>query len=564
MAYVKKYFYRLILTKVLMLMGMYAVAQCPVNIGFESGNFDNWQCSIGTVSVLNGQAVLSLTSSPPTNDRHTIVTASNPQQLDPYGNFPINCPNGSGYSIRLGNSKTGRGAERVSYTFTIPANQNNYSIIYNYAVVFQNPGHAAFEQPKFTAKVFNVSDGDASIGCSSFSFTASSDLPGFLESTATDSVFYKDWTPVTIKMAGYAGKTIRLEFTTNDCTRGGHFGYAYVDVNENCESPILGNTQCASDSVQTLTAPYGFASYKWYSADFKNLLDTQISITFKPLPDINKVYAVEVTPYPDQGCIDTVYTTIQYSADTVHLQLSAQQVIGCEVSGVDITGSLLTTGSTPGLIYTYYTDPALSHYLSAPKLIKAGATYYIKGTNAVGCSAVKPITVQVSPPVTFPVLSDVTVARPAVMDLQKVLNGDTTGMKITYWQDAAATIPLAQPDSIVKSGTYYIKITNAGGCFDIQPINVSIVEPVIVPPNAFSPNGDGIHDRWEIPLIYLYPDCVVTIYNRLGQIVFHSVGYSNPWDGKYKGLDIQAGIYYYVLQLSPKIPPQGGSLTLLR
>ncbi|MDE3251995.1 MAG: gliding motility-associated C-terminal domain-containing protein [Bacteroidota bacterium] len=556
--------YRLILTLVLMLTGFHAIAQCPVNIGFESGNFDNWQCSIGTVSVVNGGTAYALSPSSPTSGRHTIITAGNPQQLDPYGNFAVNCPNGSNYSIRLGNSKTGREAERVSYTFIIPANQNNYSIIYNYAVVFQNPGHSPAEQPKFTANVFDVTDGDVPIGCSSFSYTASSDLPGFQQSTVADSIFFKDWTPVTIKLTGYAGKTIRLEFTTNDCTRGGHFGYAYVDVNENCESPILGNTQCVSDTVQTLTAPFGFASYKWYSADFKNLLDTQISIRFKPLPPINTVYAVEVTPYPEQGCIDTVYTTIQYSADTVHLQLSTPQVIGCEVTGVDITGSLLTAGSSPGLTYTYYTDPALSHYLSAPKLIKAGATYYIKGTNSVGCSASVPITVQVSPPVSVPALSDVTVARPNVMDMKKAINGDTTGWVITYWLDYAATIPLTHPDSIVKSGTYYIKATNAGGCFDIKAVNVNIIEPVITPPNAFSPNGDGIHDRWEIPLIYLYPDCIVTIYNRLGQVVFHSVGYNTPWDGKYKGLDIQAGTYYYVLKLSPKIPPQGGSLTLLR
>jgi hypothetical protein len=71
--------------------------------------------------------------------RHTILQNTIPQDKDPYGHFPVNCPNGSGYSIRLGNSGVQAQAERVSYTFTVPADKNEYSFIYNYAIVFQNP-----------------------------------------------------------------------------------------------------------------------------------------------------------------------------------------------------------------------------------------------------------------------------------------------------------------------------------------------------------------------------------------------------------------------------------------
>lgn len=110
-------------------------AQCPLNIGFEFGNFTNWECSAGTISGLDGAITLAVSG--PITQRHTLIKNSTPQLLDLYGKFPKNCPNGSGYSIQLGNDQTGRQAERVSYTFNIPANDNNYSIIYNYAVVFQ-------------------------------------------------------------------------------------------------------------------------------------------------------------------------------------------------------------------------------------------------------------------------------------------------------------------------------------------------------------------------------------------------------------------------------------------
>jgi len=50
----------------------------------------------------------------------------------------------------------------------------------------------------------------------------------------------------------------------------------------------------------------------------------------------------------------------------------------------------------------------------------------------------------------------------------------------------------------------------------------------------FSPNGDGINDTWNInTLSFQYPDCTVDVFNRYGQQLFHSEGYSKPWDGTY-------------------------------
>jgi hypothetical protein len=253
---------KVLLIHACVLFSVNSFAQCPPNIGFEAGSFEHWECSIGFVSGVDGS--IQLDPSAPTFGRHTII-----QNL-------ATAPKGSLWWISyqlsqrqrlfdtVGKQSTGRQAERVSYTFTIPANDDNYSIIYNYAVVFQNPEHASWEQPQFTANVFDVSSGGY-IGCSSFTYTASSNLPGISLSNLGDKVFYKPWTPVTIKLSGYAGRTIRLEFTTNDCTKGGHFGYAYVDVNQNCSSPISGNTHCFNDSAQILTGPYGFAGYRWFN-----------------------------------------------------------------------------------------------------------------------------------------------------------------------------------------------------------------------------------------------------------------------------------------------------------
>lgn len=227
---------------------------CSENIGFELGTFKGWETSVGTI---NRAGVINVVPALPASGRHTIIQNTYPQALDQYGDFPVNCPNGSGYSVRLGNSQTQGEADQISYTFTVPANQSNYSIIYNYAVVLENPSHQQFEQPKFTSRVFDVTSGEY-VQCGSFEFVASGNLPGFRMSAIKRDVFYKAWSPITVNLYGYAGKTIRLEFSSNDCTLGGHFGYAYLDVNENCASPISGNVYCNGANALTLTAPFGF------------------------------------------------------------------------------------------------------------------------------------------------------------------------------------------------------------------------------------------------------------------------------------------------------------------
>ncbi|MGI8634444.1 MAG: hypothetical protein ACR2KZ_03475, partial [Segetibacter sp.] len=251
-----------------------SIAQsCPYNIDFEKGNFDGWTCYTGTTSAVGGQNVISIyPSGGPIYGHHTMYGKN--AGVDPYGGFPINCPNGSGYSIKLGSTQAGGEAEGVSYEFTIPANDNSYSLMYNYAVVFQSPNHREYEQPRMEIEITNVTD-NTTISCASFSFIAvGTSLPGFQASSAADTttVLYKDWSPVSVDLSGNAGKTVRLFFKTADCTFRRHFGYAYIDVNSECNGNFVGATYCPDDTAINVTAPYGYAGYTWYDSSLSNTL----------------------------------------------------------------------------------------------------------------------------------------------------------------------------------------------------------------------------------------------------------------------------------------------------
>ncbi|RYY23481.1 MAG: hypothetical protein EOP41_06450, partial [Sphingobacteriaceae bacterium] len=453
-------------------------SQCPENIGFETGALQNWQCSVGNI---DRSGNITLATSAPVEGRHTVYKYAN-NQLDPYGKFPVTCPNGSLYSLKLGNDETGAQAERVSYTFTVPANQSNYSIIYNYAVVFQNPDHADFEQPKFTARVFDVAS-NTYVSCGSFEFVASSGLPGFQQ--ASNNVFYKPWAPITINLFGYAGKTLRLEFTTNDCTRNGHFGYAYIDVNENCASPITGNTYCAGNSFLKMSAPAGFKEYYWYNDDFSKVLGTSNNLTITPAPPDLTHYALRIVPFPGLGCEDTLYTTVIASPDILTLKVK-DLISGCE-SGINLKENSITTGSSPGLTFSYFTDMNAENFVPDPEHIVTSGTYYIKAVNAVGCTDIKPIEVKLEKTPVILITQPNAVCLPEKVDLtqNKITAGSGATLNYTYWKDKNATIPLRMPQAVDSAGTYYIQGTNTAGCTTIVPVNVVIgIQPKLAVTNV--------------------------------------------------------------------------------
>src|SRR3954470_890957 len=351
--------FRFILSALMLVFGCIALKaqECPPNIDFETGTFDNWTCYIGSAGESNGVNQISLQpSGGPIPGRHTMFSA-NTGELDEYGGFPVSCPNGSGHSIRLGNNEAGTEAEGISYTFTIPQGRDVYSLIYYYAVVFQDPNHEIYQQPRLEIEITNVSDGSV-IYCSSFTFIPyGSILPGFFESpnpNGDSPVWCKDWSAVSINLDGNAGKTIRLFFKTADCTFRRHFGYAYVDVNSECSSEFVGSMYCRDDTVVNVTAPYGYQSYTWYNSTFTQILGRQQTISFSPLPVSGTTYAVVISPYDGYGCPDTLFAKLVDSLTVI--SNAGKDVLSCNKDPV-----LIGANSKPGLSYNWSPSTGLSN-----------------------------------------------------------------------------------------------------------------------------------------------------------------------------------------------------------
>ena len=127
----------------------------------------------------------------------------------------------------------------------------------------------------------------------------------------------------------------------------------------------------------------------------------------------------------------------------------------------------------------------------------------------------------------------------------------------------AGTDPLDQVSvswSSGQTGVYYLPSLNEGDYsvgISIQQdtlhkldttLHFSIDKPEcpVSITRQFTPNGDGYNDLFYVNNVNYYPNFELEIYNKWGQRVHHQKSSFTPWDGKWAGMNVPDGTYYYV------------------
>ncbi|HUC79843.1 MAG TPA: gliding motility-associated C-terminal domain-containing protein, partial [Flavisolibacter sp.] len=130
----------------------------------------------------------------------------------------------------------------------------------------------------------------------------------------------------------------------------------------------------------------------------------------------------------------------------------------------------------------------------------------------------------------------------------------------TYLNNPTIAKPTVMPKDDIN---YTVTVTSADGCSASDQVFVKLLKSLEIP-NVFSPNADGINDRWEVKYLESYPGATVQIFNRYGQKVFESIGYTKPWDGSFKGSQVPAGTYYYIINPKNGRPQIAGYVDIIR
>lgn len=115
-------------------------------------------------------------------------------------------------------------------------------------------------------------------------------------------------------------------------------------------------------------------------------------------------------------------------------------------------------------------------------------------------------------------------------------------------------------------GDYPVWVTDSHGCREYAVLTLEMGHFSQSIPNAFTPNGDGVNETWEIPTIEGFPQSLVQVFDRFGRMVFESErGYNRAWDGRGPDGDIvPIGSYYYIIYLNDVNPAVTGTVTIIR
>ena len=163
---------------------------------------------------------------------------------------------------------------------------------------------------------------------------------------------------------------------------------------------------------------------------------------------------------------------------------------------------------------------------------------------------------------------DTTICNDALVNLSSGLSQGGSNLinsTITYsWKPTTGISNPAIPNSSVNpisTQTYTVLVSNNCNT-DSATINITEVNCVVFTPNAFSPNGDGINDIFNITSSGV-KDYLIKIFDRWGNKVFESQDKNEGWHAE----GFNKGVYVYWLNvtlLNDLKLEQKGNVTLIR
>jgi len=139
----------------------------------------------------------------------------------------------------------------------------------------------------------------------------------------------------------------------------------------------------------------------------------------------------------------------------------------------------------------------------------------------------------------------------------------------TYeWSTGATTSVITETVLNIPMETYSVTVTDDFGCTDEASISISVIEPEIDIPNAFTPDGDGVNDNFGLVIKGGNVDVLdFRIYNRWGDKIHEKTGLDHEWDGTIDGKIAPSDVYAYIVSYRK---PNGeevfmkGDVTLIR
>ena len=325
--------------------------------------------------------------------------------------------------------------------------------------------------------------------------------------------------------------------------------------NCNVEGKILDGSKSSGDRL----------TYSWTPSDY---LDNPASS--KPLfhPGKSTRYTLTVTNF--KGVKDTV--SVMVLVAVAPKAVTDKNVFVDAPTATILLNGAKSTGS--GLAYLWLSKDGniLNGNTKATSTVRGLGMYYLQVTDSLGCSDRDSVSVGLY----IQAINDTAQTKVNESVIINVLRNDIPQGPIDPSSISIVTPPLhgfaeIVADSMIlytpeqyyagQDDFVYSICDQFRNCDNAKVVLIINDIPLFIP-EAFSPNGDGINDKFQIKGLAKYKTVEIEIFNRWGNIVYRSnnygdgIGKSGFWDGTdSSGMrvgigPVPSGTYYYVLTLN--------------
>lgn len=335
--------------------------------------------------------------------------------------------------------------------------------------------------------------------------------------------------------------------------------------------PRKSGYNCPGDTI-TITAEIDpTLGYYWSPA---NLIPDANGLTIKPAPVATTNYGITVRQIGAPAtCPTRTATYTAYVEPYPMISVPDYHPTICLADSFDL--SMQVRPDNPG--YRYQWSPGT--YLRETN--KANTKFYAPlgsyklymraETPNARCASTDSMQITVVPPFQFTGITpkDTTIQYGESVAIEAF--GDAimwSWSPVDYLNDPMLKQVVSTPETNTK---YTLIGWDKFGCKDTIDMTVRVKHvPNLFIPNAFTPNNDGLNDVFMISNIVHEKLISFSVYNKLGQEVFHTIDPMKGWDGTFKnGKEAPVDVYFYLIKISSPMSENGvyeykGDVTLLR
>jgi gliding motility-associated-like protein len=186
-------------------------------------------------------------------------------------------------------------------------------------------------------------------------------------------------------------------------------------------------------------------------------------------------------------------------------------------------------------------------------------------TNIYGSGTITlPITVLPAPQI---LNNDIYINAGNTVELEAVpaYGGQVTWVPSTYLSNPDSNITVCTP-----LGNIFYTVKDTASCPSPDTVYVYVIfqNVVLMVPNAFTPNNNGLNDVFRIKSNAPLLDFELSIFNRWGERVYNTLNQESGWDGTYQGKEQNSGVFVYTVSYrdwgNNEIITKKGNLTLIK